>query len=394
MQFQLKVHKPGQGVALIESAAGSMDEAVRRASEDGWHILSVRKVAAPRLDQSASRGFHLVLFAEELLALLSAGLPLLECIEVLHEKAGTRQGRAVLDEVVQVLRSGRSLSQAMGMRPDVFPDMLRASIEASERTGAVTQALERYLDYAKRFKLLEDRLKGALIYPLLLGLLGFAVVVFMLLYVVPRFSVVFADRMDELPAMSAVVVRIGIWISGVSASQFAIVCVAIVGAVILAFRRGGWSTLGRAAEQLPWIRATMHSFRLSRMYRSLGMLTRGGIPVPTAMTLVGGHLGAAPEPMLAAIERVREGLPLSLALQQAGLSTNVTERLVSAGERSGRVSDMLEAAADFLDQELARRMEWAVRLAEPVLMAVIGLVVGGIVVLMYLPIFQLADSIQ
>jgi len=147
--------------------------------------------------------------------------------------------------------------------------------------------------------------------------------------------------------------------------------------------------------KIPALRGRIHLFQLARLYRTLGMLLRGGIPISSALDMVSGLLGAElREQLRLAAEKIREGVPLSRAMEEYGLTTPVASRLMRVGERSGRMGDMMERIAVFFDEDMARWVDWFTRLFEPVLMALIGIVIGGIVILMYMPIFELAGSIQ
>ena len=174
---------------------------------------------------------------------------------------------------------------------------------------------------------------------------------------------------------------------------------AVIGAVTVLVSRQGRATLGRFGERLAWripaLGERLRVFQLARLYRTLGMLLRGGIPSPQSMKMVSGLLSAN---LAAALERARikvtEGIPLSVAFEHEGLSTPVSLRMLRVGERAGNMGEMLERAAGFHDEEMARWADWATRLFGPALMLIMGLVIGVIVVFMYLPIFQLAESIR
>ncbi len=364
-------------------------------TQQGWIVLSANEVTPASSPWLGNAAFPLLLFSQELLALVSAGLPLIECLDALREKETERPVRRVLDDLCNGLRRGLSFSAALDQRPDIFPAMFRAAIDASEQTGEVPQALRRYIGYEQQFQLVRDRLVGALMYPAVLAVLGFAVVLFLVGYVVPRFAVVFGDRMQEMPALSSAVIKFGLLLAEHPLPILAGLAVAAAAAALVLSRRSVWLALAEVAARLPGIGLMLRHYRLSRMYRSLGMLMRGGIPAVQAMQMVAALMPPlARHGMEAAMLLVRQGRPISEALSHCKLTTSVADRLLAVGEQSGRMGDMLEATADFLDQELSRRLDRVVRLIEPVMMIFIGCVVGGIVILMYLPIFQLADTVQ
>lgn len=338
--------------------------------------------------------FPLLVFCEQLLSLLEAGLQLVEAVDTLTENERDSHHHSILKQLQVRLQSGLSFSQALNERPDTFPPMFQSAIEASEQTGGVAQALKRFVAYETRFQTLRNRLIGALIYPALLLSLGGLVIAFLLGYVVPRFSVVFVDRLEEMPYLSSLVIRLGLTISESPLAALLLTVGTLTGLALLIGHPIMRNWVVGVAWQIPWLGERIHQFELVRLYRSLGMLLRGGIPAVRSLQLVAS---IAPLRSRQGIERtivlVREGLPISIALQREGFTTVVSDRLLTVGERSGQMGDMLERAADFMDAELERSVDWATRLMEPVMMVVIGVLIGGIVTLMYLPIFELADSV-
>ena len=378
-----------------ECEAAGLDEARLTYLDQGWTVLVVAPLVDYRLALRRRARFPLLLFAQELLALLSAGLNLVESIDALRDKEAEATVRHILAGLGNGMRNGLSFSRALQEHPDVFPALFRAAIEASEQTGEVEQALKRFIVYETQFQALRSRISSALIYPALLMGLGILVTLFLLVYVVPRFSVVFADRLNELPALSGAVIRLGLFLSAYPLRSASLAVVALAAAGFLGTRKSVWAWLAIRAWGLPILGQQLRHYQLARMYRSLGMLLRGGIPAVRAMEMVAVLMSAsARQCMERAIDAVREGHPISVALRTEGLTTSVAERLLAVGERSGRMGELLERTADFLDEELSRVMDRLIRLVEPIMMVIIGGVVGGIVMLMYLPIFELADSVK
>jgi general secretion pathway protein F len=224
---------------------------------------------------------------------------------------------------------------------------------------------------------------------------GLLVTLFLLGYVVPRFSQVYADMGDRLPWMSRVLLAWGQLIER-HAVEMGIAAVAAVALAVHWLARP--ETIQRIASwlwRIPALGERMRVYQLARFYRTLGMLLRGGIAVVPAIDMVAGLLQSALRTQLDQASRlVREGRPMSQAMDTAGLATPIALRMLRVGERSGRMGEMMERIAAFHDEEMARWVDWFTRVFEPLLMASIGLVIGLIVVLLYLPIFELAGSIQ
>ncbi|MFV3406611.1 type II secretion system F family protein [Pseudomonas sp. NY15463] len=396
MRYELKA-LGRQGVVQLHIDAEDSDQARRQAEDQGLRVLSVRVPGhgLGRLAWRRAPAFDLVLFSQELTTLLNAGLPLIDALESLAEKAPSGTPRKTLEALVRQLYEGRSLSLALAQQPRVFPTLYVALVQSSERTGALGEALTRYIGYRQRLDLVRQKLVGASVYPLLLLLVGGGVVLFLLGYVVPRFSLVFEGMGTQLPWLSRVLMQIGLFLH----AQQLPLALGTAGGVawLLALRRQPavrrWAS--RQLRRVPALHQRLMMYELARFYRSLGILLQGGIPILTALGMARGLLGnAAGEGLEHASRRVAEGLALSDALEAGQLVTPVSLRLLRAGEQSGNLGEMLERCADFHDQEIGRWVEWFVKLFEPLLMTFIGLLIGLIVILMYMPIFELASSIH
>jgi general secretion pathway protein F len=395
VRFQLKLFRDEVGVTALECDSADVEQARALYSDQGWLVLSATLVTGWNPGNVAGTRFPLLLFARGLKSLLDAGLTLVECIDALRDKEPEEQVRRILADIGDSLRTGLSLSRALQGHEEIFPALFRAAIEASEQTGEVGEALARFITYEQQFRALRSRLASALVYPLLLAALGGLVTVFLLTYVVPRFSVVFVDRLDQMPLLSSAVIRFGLLVS--AHPLLAALCAAAMLATIgfAATRQAVRAWVASHAWDLPGVGGRLRQYQMARLYRSLGLLLRGGIPVLRAMDMVRVLLSAAARAALdSAMVAVREGQTLSVALRQQGLTNSVADRLFAAGERSGRMGEMMERAADFLDEEVGDYLDRLIRLAEPVMMLAIGVIVGGIVMLMYLPIFELAESIK
>ncbi len=395
MRFQLKALSKGGVVSMaIEATAAS--EARRIAEDQGLRVVSVRAEQRWRSwRMRAGETFNLVLFSQELSTLLNAGLPLIDALESLAEKETAAQARKTLSEVVRLLYEGKSFSLALSQLPSVFPPLYVALVQSSEKTGAVSDALARYVAYRQRMDVVRQKIVSASIYPLLLLIVGGGVVLFLMGYVVPRFSLVFEGLGDNLPWLSQVLMNAGLFLHQ-HQGEFAIALAVLVAAGVLGQRQPAFRRfLGRMIERVPAIHQRIVMYELARFYRSLGILLQGGIPILTAMDMARGLLTAQSAHRLdQAAARVREGQALSSALERNQLVTPVSLRLLRAGEQSGNVGQMMERSADFYDEEVSRWVEWFVRLFEPLLMTFIGLLIGVIVILMYIPIFELASSIH
>ena len=335
------------------------------------------------------------LFCQELAVLLDAGIPLFEAIATLREKEASPDVAGVLARLNTALSEGRPLAQAMREQPQAFSILLIASIEASQRTGQTPQALRQHAAYLAWVTGLRDKLVSAAIYPLILISASLLVMAFLTVFVVPRFAEIYEGMGGELPVLSGLLLKLG---TAVGAHPWWFV-IGLVGLVFAAL--AGWrspTVRAAGADQLwrtPVIGPRLRLIELASLYRTLGLLLQAGVAVVPALEATLELVGPSLRPSLvSARRRVHEGSRLSEALQAHGLCTPVSLRMIRVGEQTGELGPMLERAATFYDEELARFTEWVGKVISPALMLIMGVLIGGIVVLMYLPIFQVAEQIQ
>lgn len=393
MRFNVRGLKADGSLVALAIDAADREAALRQAKAEGLAVLSAqaaRGLAAPA--RRAAR-FPVLSFSQELVSLLQAGLSLPETIDAMVEKENRPAVRRVLAALRERLFEGQSLSKAMEALPTEFPELLVATARAAERSGGLAEALARYIDYQQRLDQVRKKIISASIYPLVLLGVGALVTLFLLAYVVPRFASIYAEAGHDLPWLSRVMLEWGQLMNGHGLQILLLLALAAAGLALGA--RQAARLAGHAAARLPGVGERLLVYHLARFYRTLGMLLRGGTPAVPALGMVSGLLPAElRERLLLATRQVREGASLSQAMSQAGLTTPVAQRMLRVGEESGDMAGMMERIAVFHDEELARWVDWFTKLFEPLLMAVMGLVIGGIVVLMYLPIFELAGSLQ
>ena len=394
MRYEVKAVLAGQGTVLLELDAENEEDARLQVTAQGGMVLNVRRRFAGWMPKSRVR-FPLAHFSQELLSLLEAGLSLVESIETLSDKEQDARVRKIIESLLARLYEGVTFSRALEFYPQAFPPLYVATARASERTGDLPEALTRFMAYQTQMDLVRKKLIGASIYPVLLLVIGLLVAMFLLVFVVPKFSAIYEDIGSDLPWLSGMLIEWGHlvheqgWLlAGIGMASLAIV---IYGVTRPSFRVRSAQLLWR----IPAIGERMRVYQLARFYRTLGMLLRGGIPITKALEMVSGLLQPHFRPRVqAAATRIREGKTISSAMETEGLTTAVGNRMLRVGERTGLMGEMMERIGNFHDEETARWVEWMTKLIEPILMAVIGGVIGGIIVLMYMPIFQLAGSIN
>jgi len=393
MRFKVKILSQGE-VSFLDMDARSADEAGQLAERQGHSVLSIGAASILGGIGGRKANFPLKLFSQELLALLESGLTVVVGIEVLAEKERNASVRGTLEHILGRLREGRPLSAAVEELPEIFPKLYVASIRASEKTSNLDEALRRFIAYQSQIDDVRAKLVSASIYPVLLLGVGGLIIIFLLAFVVPRFSRIYEDLHGELPWLSRVLLEWGHLAENYGLTILLVsIAVAVAGYRLLrtdAVR----AQFGALIWKSPAIGERLRVFHLSRCYRTTGMLLRGGIPFTAALEMVEGLLAPVLRPRLRlATERISEGMPASRALEENGLTTSVSQRLLRVGEQTGNMGEMMERIAAFHDDEMARWIDTVSRLFGPLLMMFIGLMIGGIVILLYLPIFQVAESV-
>ena len=395
MEFRVKALGREQAVLAQQLDAVDETDARRQIGLLGLRIISLTPVRQGPRFWSRSAKIPLVIFSQELVALLEAGLSLVESIEALTEKEENPTIRRPLERILSRLYEGQTLGAALEEHASVFPYLYVATVRASERTGSLREALTRFIAYQQQIDSLRKTLINASIYPAVLLAAGLLVMLFLMGYVVPRFSSIYEELGSDLPFASRLLLQWGQMLEAHTLAVIGVGGAGVAGVVFGLSRRATRAAVGAWIAKLPAIGRQLRMYQLARLYRTLGMLLRSGMPAVTAMDMSAGLLGETLRPSFAlATQTVREGQSIANAMERGGLTTPVAARMLRVGERSGNMGEMTERIAAFYDDEIGRWVALATRLIEPLFMTVIGLLIGLIVVLMYFPIFQLAGSVQ
>ena len=394
MEFRAKVLDASSGVNTCVIDAVNEADARRQIALRDLRLISLEPVRRLRRWMHAPQ-LHLAVFSQQLVSLLDAGLSLVEALEALSQKESNSGTHRILAQILMRLYEGQTLATAIAEHPASFPELYVAAVRASEKSGALREALTRYIAYQQQADALRKTLVNACIYPAVLLVAGLLVSFFLLGYVVPRFSSIYEDVGTDLPLASRLLLQWGQLLDAHAGLVVIALVAALAGAVYALSRPATRAAIGTWIARIPAVGRQLHVYQLARLYRTTGMLIRGGIPAVPALRMSAGVVRQGSRAAYAAATRaVTEGQSIGEAMERHGLTTPVAARMLRVGERSGNMGEMMERIADFFDEELARWVAVVTRLIEPILMVVIGLIIGVIVVLMYFPIFQLAGSIK
>ncbi len=384
-----------EGVYVAESEARLRHEL----EEKGLFVLSLRprgalpwvSMALPRRTSVPAREF--LVFNQELATLLKAGMPLVQSLELLKQRVESPVLKRVLEDVHEQVRAGSSLSDAFASHGGLLPSVYTASILAGERSGSLDTVLRRFVEYSKIIASVKRKTLSALVYPAILIGLAVVLVAIIVLKVVPAFSDFYVSFGAELPLITQIIVGL----SNVLREQFVLVALVLlvsgIGLVAWLRQPGQKARFDRLLLRVPVVGEIASKFATAQMARTLATLLGGGLPLVNALDIsnksIGNQFIARELEVVGA--RVREGASFAAALQARGVFPEVAVKMAEVGESTGALQEMLNTVADFYDEEIATNMERFVTLVEPVLLVMMGIVIAGLLLALYMPLFQLSS---
>lgn len=385
-----------EGKVLLREVESDSVEGVRSMlDKDGLLPLEIRRrgLSVPALLSRAQKvkGIDMLVFNQCLLTLLKAGLPIIEVLETLKSATRNTTLSRALDRVQNDLKAGKTISEAFLARPEAFPALYASTIAAGEKTGDLIPAIIGYIDFQKRTEEIRKKVFSSALYPLILAASSLAVVGFLLYFVVPSFAEIYLSSGAQLPLGTRVL------ISAAGFMQSNIIFLAIFAAGFVFFLRKylridhGRELLDTVKLRCPQLGGIYEGYSLAKFSRTLGMLLKSGVPLPEALAMSKGVLGnrVLERKLSGVIKSVIGGGSASAAMSACALLPEITFRMFSAGEKSASLQSMLDEIAIFHEGDIDYRVGILTGFLEPALMIIMGLVIGGIVVLMYMPIFQL-----
>jgi type IV pilus assembly protein PilC len=397
-------------LAKVGTATGDIEELAFQAANEsalrddlrdrGYHVFWVRRsLGLPSLRSLLKRRQRITqteftLFNQELAALLRAGLPLLQSLDIMLERMKNPFFQNVLRDVRDKVKSGTALSDAFRAHGTLFPRIYSASLVAGEKSGGLETVLQRYVQYLKLTEGTKKKVTAALVYPIFLFCTLIVAAAFLLLWVVPRFAGFFEGFNAELPILTVILLNV----ANLLRSQLWLIILVLGGAAAFFttwFRREGSKAIfDRYLLKLPFLGAVLHLFATSQLARSLGTLLSGGIPLVQAIDIaaesIGNrHVGRSVGPVA---DRVREGKSFSSCLEATGEFSNLTIEMVKVGENTGGLSEMLHNVADFADEEIDNRLNLMLSMLAPVVLLFMGGLVAIILLSIYLPMFDLINA--
>ncbi|HEY0378231.1 MAG TPA: type II secretion system F family protein [Pyrinomonadaceae bacterium] len=400
-EFICRLGTPAGEIVTRTIEAVGVQEARVRLESEGFRVFAVTPPKTSGVAALTRRGGKgtaprfkandFLLFNQQLAALLRAGIPILQAISMLRKRAQSAGLSAVLGDVEDKIRGGLALSSAFAAQGSVFPRIFTASILAGERSGALDEVLDRYVEYMRRSVNLRRKIRGALAYPLMLLMASFGMVAFLTVYVVPRMSSLFEGfGRGKLPLLTVIVTGVAGWVSANFWWLVPVVIVGLIGLVFWARTPSGRMTIDRTLLKFPLVGKLLQRIAVAQATRSLATLLAGGIPLVESWEIAAESITNRElrRKSSAILPMIREGRSFTESLESAGWFPELAVDMVGVGERSGSLREMLDEVAIFYDSEAEVKLEQLTTTIEPAILIVMGGVVVTILLSIYLPIIS------
>ncbi len=394
-----------QGRTTRGSAAGEIeapDRAAAVAELRRKQVLVTRikekagKAAAPAFGRKKIKDKTLAIFTRQFSTMIDAGLPLVQCLITLAEQSDSRALREVISRAARDVESGSTLAEALRRHPKAFDDLFTSMVEVGESGGILDVVLQRLSVYIEKAAALKRKVKAAMIYPLTIVGVAIVVVIFMLTWVIPVFAKMFQGLGADLPLPTKIVV----WLSEFVRQSFLPIAAAAAGVVfgVRAFYKteAGRSAIDALLLKIPVFGTLIRKVAVARFTRTLGTLVSSGVPILEGLRITARTAGnkVVERAVMVARDSVTAGKTLAEPLRASAIFPPMVVQMVSVGEQTGALDAMLGKIADFYDDEVDTAVGALTALLEPLMIVFLGVVIGGMVIAMYLPIFKMITLIK
>ena len=399
-EFVARIGWPDGGVA--EESIISPDRSAARLELErrGAHVFEIKERSA-RLGLGFRRRRRVkmaafLVFNQELVALLKAGLPILRSIELLLERQQNPVWKEMLTDIRDRITSGASLSDAFAAQGDLFPPLYATSLKAGEKAGELEPVLRRFIKYQKTIVALQRKVVGTLIYPAILIAVSIGLISILMTFVIPRFTEFFSEFGSDLPLLTRIVM-------GTATTIRSHIGWIVAGIVAAAWGLRRWGGTERGLEffhaqllRLWFVGGIFRRFAISQFTRSLATLLSGGTPLVPSLETASEAIGNrfVSKKIAGTVPRVREGGELWRALEDTGMMTNLTIEMVKVGESSGALEEMLNSASEFYDEEIDAQLARVISFVEPAVLVFMGIVIATILMAVYLPLFTILSNMK
>ena len=398
-EFVCRVADANGHVFSHVEAAASQDEARQKLADRGLYVYSVdprSTLVSGFLGVRKERkigGNDFLVLNQQFNTLIKAGLPILRALDLLATRASAPKLRPVLTQIRDRVREGKSLSEAVD-EAGVFSKVYSTAILAGEKSGNLSGVLEYYIAYQRVSTGVQKKILAALVYPALLIIVATVIVTYLVTFVVPKFGALYRDLGVELPRPTKILIAITVDYRSYILAAIAVLALTVVGVFFWSRSEEGGVAFDRLKFKLPVLGPTLLKFQVAQFSRTLATLLTGGTPLVAALATASESIGSKllRGTVTNATQMVREGESLHGALSAKRVMPEMALDMIEVGESSGALAPMLNSVAEFYEEEVSLKLGAMVSLIEPVLLIVMGLLVAGILISLYLPIFSFSVS--
>ncbi|MFQ6104719.1 MAG: type II secretion system F family protein [Candidatus Glassbacteria bacterium] len=387
---------------LIQSgtmAARDQNEVISLLRRRKLIVLTVRQkprdLTLPGLG-SGVRARDIVLFTRQFATMIAAGLPLVQCLEILAEQTERKSFRKTITGMRSAVETGTSLSEALARYPKVFSNLYMSMVSAGEAGGVLDVVLDRLAVYLEKSHALRRKVKGAMAYPLLVMVIAILVTLFLLTFIIPSFARLFISSGMTLPMPTQIVIAM----SNFLLAKWHYILLSLF-LIILILRKSyktdaGRLRIDRFLLQIPQIGSILLKSSIARFTRTLGTLIESGVAILDALEITANTSGnkVVQDGILATKRSIEQGDTITEPLKKTGVFPTMVVQMIGVGEKTGDLDRMLAKIADFYEEEVDVAIAALASIIEPVMIVIMGILVGGMVIAMYLPIFNLANAIR
>ena len=391
---------------IVEQIFHATDEKILREDleKKNCHVFEIKKKGGPlKLSSLPIPGMkkkiklqNFIIFNQELAVLLKAGLPLLNCLDILIERIEDPVFRDSLQEVRNQVQGGASLSEAFALQGDLYPKLYAPSLTAGERSGELVPVITRFVAYMKKINAIRKKILASLTYPAILITLSIFLVNIVIFYALPKFISFYEEFGEELPLPTTILRNTSIFLRENSLFVIGGIIIAYIAFTIWRNSDQGEVIMDRVKMKLPVLGDVFQIYHISQISRTLSTLIAGGIPVVTSMEISSTATANTliSKSIKKAAEEVREGKSLFDSLGATGFMLPMALEMIKVGESTGSLETMLTNIADFYDEQIDQRLTTLVTVFEPMILMFMGFLVAGMLISIYLPIFRLVQAVR
>ena len=369
-------------------------------------ILRRNKILVDKVNRKASqvsikigsgvKKIHVSRFTRQFATMIGAGLPMVQCLDILSKQMDSQEFCKIIGEIKESVSSGSTLSEAMSKHKKVFDELYVNMVEAGEMGGALDTILVRLANYREKADALTRKVKGALVYPAVVSIVATGVTIAMLTFIVPIFAKMFSNLGAELPAPTQVVLQISEFIQSYFLVMLGVVAAGIVGLRMMLKNEEGRFQFDKFMLKTPIFGDLIRKSAVARFTRTLGTLIQSGVTILDALEITAKTAGnkVLQRAIKKSVVSIAEGDTITNPLKESGVFPPMVIQMIGVGEKTGGLDDMLSKIADFYDEEVDAAVHALTSMIEPMVIVLMGIVIGGILIAMYLPMFDIIGKIS